>query len=142
MISKKILFFILFFNIAFSQNNDEVSSDEKLDKIPLFSNCADESDIDQKNCFINEMTNHIIRNFKYPSKARRKKIQGLVNVLIIIGIDGKVRVLETHAPDGCQLLEEEAIRIINLVPRLEPGIKDGKPISVTYTIPIVFKLID
>lgn len=142
MISKKFLFFILFFNIAFSQNNDEFSSDEKLDKIPLFSNCADNSDTDPKDCFINEMTNHIIRNFKYPSKARRKNIQGEVNVLIIVGVDGIVKVLNTHAPEGCELLVEEAIRIINLLPKLEPGIKDGKPISVTYAIPIAFKLID
>ena len=85
---------------------------------------------------------YIIRNFKYPSKARRKNIQGEVNVLIIVGVDGIVKVLNTHAPEGCELLVEEAIRIINLLPKLEPGIKDGKPISVTYAIPIAFKLID
>ena len=38
------------------------------------------------------------------------------------------------------MLDEEAIRVIETMPKWTPGKKDGKAVSVQYTIPIMFKL--
>ena len=37
-------------------------------------------------------------------------------------------------------LEAEALRIINLLPKMIPGKKDGRPVRVPFSIPIIFKL--
>ena len=39
------------------------------------------------------------------------------------------------------LLDAEAVRVVSTLPKFEkPGILDGKPVAVNYTIPITFKL--
>ena len=39
-----------------------------------------------------------------------------------------------------KLLEEEGKRVINLLPKMEPGKQRGKPVPVRYTIPINFQV--
>ena len=41
---------------------------------------------------------------------------------------------------GCELLREEAIRIIKLLPKFKPGMQRGKAVGVSYALPINFKL--
>jgi hypothetical protein len=56
----------------------------------------------------------------------------------IIDKNGKIdniRVRAVH-PD----LEKEALRVINLLPKMEPGRQNGKAVSVSYLLPIVFKV--
>jgi len=38
------------------------------------------------------------------------------------------------------LLEQEGRRIISLIPRIQPGMQNGKPVRVPFSIPITFKL--
>ena len=37
-------------------------------------------------------------------------------------------------------LEKEAVRVINLLPKMKPGIKNGKPVIVPYSIPMIFQV--
>ena len=56
----------------------------------------------------------------------------------IIDKSGKIdniRVRASH-PD----LEKEALRVINLIPKMEPGRQNGKAVSISYLLPIIFKV--
>ena len=56
----------------------------------------------------------------------------------IIDKSGKIdniRVRASH-PD----LEKEALRVINLIPKMEPGIQNGEAVSTSYLLPIIFKV--
>ncbi len=57
----------------------------------------------------------------------------------MVEADGRVTNVEVlrGIGDGC---DEEALRVVNGMPKWKPGTKDGKPVRVQYTIPIVFKL--
>jgi TonB family protein len=73
----------------------------------------------------------------YPEVAKKNGQQGRVTLQFTIGKDGnvtKVKVLRGVSPE----LDAEAVRVVSMSPAWTPGIKDGKPVSVTYTFPIIF----
>jgi protein TonB len=81
----------------------------------------------------------IAKNIKYPSIAIENEIQGIVFVNFVVDRDGGIsnaRVLRSVDP----LLDEEALRVVKLLPKWEPGKQRGKPVRVSYTIPIHFRL--
>ncbi|WP_339887500.1 energy transducer TonB [uncultured Flavobacterium sp.] len=135
-----ILIFLLSVN-CFSQEEEGKSVPfAVLEEIPMFPNCNDIPKSEEKNCFMQEMNNHIKLNFKYPKRAVRNNIQGRVTVRFLINHEGYVVISKTIASEGCELLSEEAERIINLLPRFKPGMQKGNPVGVFYAQPIVFKL--
>ncbi len=80
-------------------------------------------------------------NMKYPDNAFKNKVQGKVFVAFVIEKDGSVveaEVVRSADPE----LDAEALRVINAMPKWNPGINKGKPVRVKYTLPISFKLND
>ena len=76
-------------------------------------------------------------NIKYPEEAKEKKIEGQVFIRLCVTKTGDidlVSVLKSAHP----LLDAEAVRVIKLLPRWEPGRQGGKAVNVWYTIPINF----
>lgn len=59
-------------------------------------------------------------------------------VLFKIDKDGSVTSINARAPHP--RLEEEAIRVIKLLPQMKPGKDRGKPVRVGYTLPITFNV--
>ncbi|MFN8256045.1 MAG: TonB family protein [Bacteroidales bacterium] len=81
----------------------------------------------------------IAKNAKYPKEAESTGIEGIVYVRIVISKEGKVmepKVLRSLHP----LLDNEALRVIQLLPDWRPGTNDGTPVNVWFIIPIKFKL--
>ena len=75
----------------------------------------------------------------YPENCRRDSISGVVVVEFIIEKNGEVtnvKISHSTHPD----LDAEAIRIIQNSPKWIPGNVMGKPIRVSYQIPIKFSL--
>jgi protein TonB len=78
-------------------------------------------------------------NIKYPQMARESGIQGTVYVTFVVEPNGSVsdvRVLRGIG-GGC---DEEAVRVIQSMPRWEPGKQRGKPVRVQFNMPIKFTL--
>ncbi|MFD0991584.1 energy transducer TonB [Tenacibaculum geojense] len=111
-------------------------------EIPLFKSCEKVALYEQEKCFKEEISNHIRRNFRYPSEAYEKSIQGRVLVQFVIQKDGTVGDLNLRGPYGGALLEEEAERIIKKLPKFKPGKHNGRPVKVKYGVPIGFKIPD
>jgi protein TonB len=61
-----------------------------------------------------------------------------VFVQFIVGTGGYVDIIKTRGSDD--LLEKEAQRIISLLPKFKPGILNGKPVRVPFSMPIIFRL--
>ncbi|MCE4562763.1 energy transducer TonB [Maribellus sp. CM-23] len=82
---------------------------------------------------------YLSNNINYPEKARRNEIEGKVFVNFIVAEDGKIidcKVVKGVSPE----LDKEALRVAKKMPKWKPGEQHGKPIRVTYTLPINFKL--
>lgn len=85
-----------------------------------------------------DMERYLHKNIKYPESARKAKITGRFLARFTVDKDGKIRDLEVIKP-LCPDCAEEAIRVINAMPPWKPGIHDGKPVNVTYVLPITFE---
>ncbi len=78
-------------------------------------------------------------NLRYPQMAREAGIQGTVFVTFVVETDGSVtdvRILRGIG-GGC---DEEAIRVVGMMPRWEPGRQRGQPVRVQFNMPIRFRL--
>ncbi|MCU4174773.1 energy transducer TonB [Carboxylicivirga sp. N1Y90] len=75
----------------------------------------------------------------YPKKALRKKIYGTVTLSYVIDELGDVIevVVIKKLGYGC---DKEAIRIVNSLPKFQPGIKNGEPAKFEKSISIDFNL--
>tara|TARA_R110002050_G_scaffold196426_2_gene331396 strand:+ start:105023 stop:107677 length:2655 start_codon:yes stop_codon:yes gene_type:complete len=107
-----------------------------VDEVPIFPGCEDS--LDKRACFQEKIKEHISKNFRYPAEAQEKGIQGKVNLMFVIDESGTIGNLRMRGPS--ELLENEASRIISLLPKMTPGKQRGKSVRVPFSIPIAFKL--
>ncbi len=78
-------------------------------------------------------------NTRYPDDAFQGGVEGKVYVEFVVNKEGQVgnvRIRRGVSPS----LDAEAIRVVLGMPRWSPGRKDGTPVAVRFTIPLVFKL--
>lgn len=109
-----------------------------VEEIPVFPSCKELPQKEARACFQNMMKKHISNHFRYPEAAVQKGISGIVHTTMIIDKKGeftKIKVKGDH-----HILELEALRILNLLPKIFPGLQNGKPVSFPYSIPITFRL--
>ena len=81
----------------------------------------------------------VSKNLKYPKDAKDARIEGTVKLQFTVGTNGGVQevlVLQGVYPS----LDNEAERVVRSSPKWKPGMKDGKPVRVTYYFPIHFSL--
>lgn len=84
------------------------------------------------------MMDYIKKNVVYPTEAKEKGIQGRVACTFTVERDGTVsdiKVVRSVDP----LLDQEAIRLIQSMPKWKPGKQGGKPVRVKFTMPVTFK---
>jgi protein TonB len=82
---------------------------------------------------------YLSRNIKYPAVARENNTQGKVFVSFVCEKDGSLTDVKVARGigDGC---DEEAVRVIKASPHWKPGIQNGRPVRVAYSVPINFTL--
>ena len=81
----------------------------------------------------------IAQNIDYPPVAQEKGIQGKVYITFVVSADGSVKNAKI-ARGVDPVLDQEALRVVNTMPRWQPGKQRGKNVNVSYTVPISFVL--
>lgn len=101
---------------------------QRIDKMPEF-----------KKGDATEFSKWVNKNLVYPKIAKANGIEGCVILQFTVGYQGEVKdvaVLKGANP----YLDEEAVRVVKDSPKWTPGEYYKKPINVTYTYPVVFRL--
>ena len=111
-----------------------------IEDVPVFPGCEGVAKNKRLDCFMEQMAKHIKKNQQYPERAMEDGIQGRVSVLFVIDKDGSITNVQVRGPKGGELLEKEAKRVIEKLPKFKPGMQRGKPVKVKYSQPITFKL--
>jgi protein TonB len=85
------------------------------------------------------MYKFIYDRIKYPAIARENGISGQVIVQFVVSKDGEIQKAKVvrGIGGGCN---EEALRVVNEMPKWKPGKHNGRPVPVTFTLPIKFVL--
>lgn len=81
----------------------------------------------------------LTKNLKYPESARKAKVSGKVVVAFMVNTDGSVSDVRLVQKVDSRL-DNEALRVVRIMPKWEPGISDGKVSRTLVHLPIVFKL--
>lgn len=85
------------------------------------------------------MRKFISQSIIYPDEALEKGIQGRVYVSFVVASDGTVANAKI-ARGVDDTIDKEALRVINSLPKWQPGKQRGQAVNVKYTVPIHFEL--
>jgi TonB family protein len=83
------------------------------------------------------MRRFLIENGGYPSAMLNKEIEGKVMVTFVVDSDGNttnIRVVKGVD----ETLDKVAVYVVSNFPKWKPGRQRGKPVNVSYTIPVAF----
>jgi hypothetical protein len=139
-------FFILCFSISNAQEAKTATSETDdtevayaiIEEVPVYSGCENlEGNFARKKCMNKELGKLIRTNFN-SDLAQQNGISGRIKIGIFfkIGKDGNIKDIEART--DYKVMEEEAIRVVNLIPQMEPGIQRGQPVTVPYYLPLRF----
>lgn len=86
-----------------------------------------------------ELMRYLGTNIKYPTIAAENGIQGRVVLKFVVSKDGSIsniQIVRSLDP-SC---DKEAIRVVKGMPKWIPGMQNGHPVAVYFTLPVLFKL--
>ena len=119
----------------------EVPGFERVERMPVFgAECGGiEDDLERKTCSESALFSFLSQNLRYPPRAREREIEGLGIVSFVVEKDGTLNdVAIVRGVSGD--IRQEILRIIELMPRWEAGMKNGKKVRVQFTLPVRFRL--
>ena len=81
----------------------------------------------------------VMRNLKYPREALKSQRTG--RVLVGFVVNGTGEVVDIKLVQGVSpALDGAALYAVQKLKRFRPGMQDGKPVAVSFTVPINFKV--
>jgi len=133
---------------------DDIEIDIEFDEdvaMEEFQFVEDEEEIEEQHIFLvvenmpefpggeAAMYKFIGKNIEYPRMAKESGISGRVFVTFVVERNGRVTDVQIlrGIGGGC---DEEAVRVIKMMPKWSPGKQRGKPVRVQYRMPIKFTL--
>lgn len=116
-----------FISSSFSQNTDSTEQEPLVfaEQMPEFIGGDD------------ALMAFLQKNIKYPAKALKNNIQGVVMINFVVHTDSSIRKANVTKGigGGC---DEEALRVIKKMPKWKPGRQGGKNVPVYFDVPINF----
>jgi protein TonB len=82
---------------------------------------------------------YMTKNMRYPEVARQQKVTGKVYIRFVLSAAGRVTDASFVRGPGSGL-NEEALRLVWMMPAWQPGYQRGQAVRVVCTIPIEFQL--
>lgn len=86
-----------------------------------------------------EFMKWLTKTLKYPDEALKRHTEGKVMVSFIVNKDGSLNDIKVVKSAG-KLLDDEALRVMHLMPKWQPGKDKGRPCRTLVAIPIVFEI--
>jgi len=135
-------------NMFLKLEDDPGSGVEIMDYIEVIDEEVEEEEIpfmlvEEKPTFqkgdANDFSKWVNQRLVYPEIAKENGVQGRITLQFTIDKDGsltKVKVLRGVDPS----LDKEAVRVVSMSPKWEPGRQRDRAVPVTYTFPVIFRL--
>ncbi len=112
---------------------------EEIDREPVMSDVFDRAEeMPQFPGGHMGLIQYLSSNIRYPEDAKKTGAQGRVVVSFIVEKDGSISNARVTKPTYSSL-DEEALRVVNAMPKWTPGKVNGKPEKIKYSIPINFR---
>lgn len=113
-----------------------------IENVPVFPGCEGlDTNEQRRQCMSDKITKFVNKNFN-TNLGDQLGLSGRNRVNVIFKIDENGNIVEAQSRATHPKLEAEAERVINLLPKMQPGKQRGKAVPVTYALPIIFQLQD
>lgn len=111
-----------------------------VDFVPIYPGCENKKSNDErKDCLESSLNKLISRKFD-TSISSEYGLDGVNRIYTIFTVDHTGKVIDVKIRAAHPALEKEAKRVIDLIPEMEPGVKDGKRVNMIYSQPILYKV--
>ena len=84
---------------------------------------------------------YLSKNIKFPKSKEKENVRVRVVASFTVDKDGSITDAKIVRSQG-EAFDNEALRVINGMPKWIPGMQNGKAVSVKYTLPITFSTTD
>ena len=141
---KTLILLLVLPSLLFSQQSQEnvpILPFTMIENAPVYPGCDKGSNEKKRKCMSEKIAKFVAKEFN-KSLAGKLGLTGRQRISVIFKIDTLGRATEIRARAAHLKLEREAIRVINMLPVMKPGIQDGKKVIVPYALPIVFQVGD
>jgi len=119
-------------------DNVEVSF-STVNNVPIFPGCDKGNNAERRKCMSQKITKFVQKEFNV-NIARNLGLYGRQRISVIFKINKKGNVVGVRARAPHPNLKKEAIRVVNMIPKMKPGMQLGKAVIVPYSLPIIFYL--
>ncbi|MFI8378530.1 M56 family metallopeptidase [Leeuwenhoekiella sp. NPDC079379] len=122
--------------------NQEVINDipfAVIDEVPTFPGCEGLSNEQRKKCMSQNVSAMVNKNFN-TALGKELGLTGVTRIYVRFKIDTRGNVIDVQSRAPHIKLEEEAKRVVNLLPHMTPGKQRGESVNVLYSLPIVFQV--
>ncbi len=111
-----------------------------IENVPIYPGCKGDN-TELRACFSDQITKFVAEHFDIELAADLGLVPGSIQkIFVVFKIDKNGDITDINARAPHKKLQDEAIRVINLLPKMTPGRQRGKPVGVKYGLPIVFKV--
>lgn len=110
---------------------------QRVENMPALDACKNLRGQEREQCTNLEIIKYVTKNTKYPPIAKDAGIQGTCFVQFVVDRFGDVRDVTILRPVDPRL-DKEATRVVESLPKFEPGKQQGKAVNVQYVIPVKF----
>jgi len=119
-------------------NENEIVPFPIVDNPPLAPDCKTKWKVEKrKECLSDFIQHHVQRKFN-TELAGDLGIVGRIRIDLEFVIDKNGKAVNITATGGPDLMNQNAIDVISILPNLEPATHNGKIVNVSYKLPILF----
>lgn len=111
----------------------------EIDNVPIFPSCVGTEE-ELRICLQEKITNHVNKTFNTSLTKSLNLSTGVKRIYVMFKIDKEGNITDVIARAPHKTLQEEAIRVVNSLPKMSPGKQKGVAVGVKYTLPITFKV--
>ncbi len=130
------------------ENIEEVEEEEIVENIPfaiveevpVYPGCKG-TKAQKRQCLQDKIKIHVNKKYNLELPQELGLSPGKKKVFVLFKIDKNGNVTDARARGPHKRLEKEAIRVVNLLPKMTPGKQRGRAVSVSYTLPITLIVI-
>jgi len=130
-----LLIFGLFLNLT------PLQAQQQPDVLPIYPGC-EQADVKML-CFKENLMNFISDNFNTELlKKIKKNEKGKIKMFVTFIVNENGKIDKINVKSDYDFLNEEMKRVLSEIPVMQPAKKDGQPIKIKYTLPVLFEIPD
>ena len=110
-----------------------------IEDVPVYPGCKGNK-AKLRKCLQDKITKHVNKKFNADLASDLGLSPGVKRIFVVFKIDKKGNIVDVMARAPHKRLQDEAIRVVKMLPKMIPGKQRGIPVGVKYSLPIAFKV--